>query len=327
MHVGTQDAPRDDSDLKLLTQLGVEHICASPPEPWRSWDVDVLTAFRERIESFGLSLDIVELALGSRRASENGAPHVFLEPSEDRDHEIEYICQLIRNASQAGIPAVKYNITILGHLRTSPRYGRGGAELSSFRYADLDQSLPDAEGAPAPADVVWERVDYFLERVVPVAEEYKVRMACHPQDPSIGDYMYRGVARVLGTVDGLKRFIDMHESPYHGLNFCQGTVSEALEDPGEEIYDVIRYFGERKKIFNVHFRNIKGGLFDFVEVFPDEGDVDMLRALRTYKEVGYEYMIMPDHAPKIVGPGGPRTAFAYCYGYINALLQVVGAEG
>jgi mannonate dehydratase len=132
---------------------------------------------------------------------------------------------------------------------------------------------------------------------------------------------------VLGTVDGLKRFIDMHESPYHGLNFCQGTVSEALEDPGEEIYDVIRYFGERKKIFNVHFRNIKGGLFDFVEVFPDEGDVDMLRALRTYKEVGYEYMIMPDHAPKIVGPGGPRTAFAYCYGYINALLQVVGAEG
>ena len=74
-----------------------------------------------------------------------------------------------------------------------------------------------------------------------------------------------------------------------------------LENPGEEIYDIIRYFGSRKKIFNVHFRNIKGGVLDFVEVFPDEGDIDMLKAARTYKEVGYPYMLMPDHVPGIDG--------------------------
>ena len=74
-------------------------------------------------------------------------------------------------------------------------------------------------------------------------------------------------------------------------------MSEALANPAEEIFDVIRYFGERKKIFNVHFRNIKGGLGNFVEVFPDEGDINMIRALKVYKEVGYEYMIMPDHVP------------------------------
>ena len=62
---------------------------------------------------------------------------------------------------------------------------------------------------------------------------------------------------MLGTVDGLKRFITITESPYHGLNFCQGTVSEMLNDPGQEIYEVIRYFGSRQKIFNVHFRNIR----------------------------------------------------------------------
>ena len=286
MHVGTQDPPRTTNDLTLFTQLGVNHICAGPPEPWGRWDVELLTRYREKIESYGLSLDMIELPLASRPARQNGAPHVFLEPSPERDREIEEICQLVRNASLAGIPAVKYNVEILGMLRTSPRYGRGGAELSSFKYSELDQSLPDAEGTPAPADVVWERIDYFLERVVPVAEEYRVRMACHPQDPSIGDRTYRGVARVLGTVDGLKRFVQMHESPYHGLNFCQGTVSEMLENPGEEVYDVIRYFGQRKKIFNVHFRNIRGGLLDFVEVFPDEGDVDMLRALRTYGGAG-----------------------------------------
>ena len=73
------------------------------------------------------------------------------------------------------------------------------------------------------------------------------------------------VDRVLGTIEGLKRFITIHESPYHGLNFCQGTISENLADPAREIFDVIRYFGERKKIFNVHFRNIRGARNHFVE--------------------------------------------------------------
>ena len=223
--------------------------------------------------------------------------------------------------SEAGLRALLYNITILGHLRTGPRYGRGGATVSSFNYADLDQSLPEFEGGAADAETMWERIDYFLARVVPVANEYGVQLACHPQDPGIKDYEYRGVARVMGTVDGLKKFTSMHEDPYHGLNFCQGTVSEMLERPGEEIYDVIRYFGSRKKIFNVHFRNIKGGVLDFVEVFPDEGDVDMLRAVRTYKEVDYPYMLMPDHVPGIDGDEAHQVGFAYCYGYIHAMIQ------
>ena len=131
----------------------------------------------------------------------------------------------------------------------------------------------------------------------PVANEYKIRMACHPQDPGVPPEGYQGVNRVLGTVDGLKKFITIQESPYHGLNFCQGTISEDLENPGVEIFDVIRYFGTRKKIFNVHFRNIRGHRNDFVEVYPDEGDVDFVKAIRVYKEIGYPYMLMPDHVP------------------------------
>ncbi|HTA15870.1 MAG TPA: mannonate dehydratase, partial [Solirubrobacteraceae bacterium] len=100
----------------------------------------------------------------------------------------------------------------------------------------------------------WERIDRFLAAIVPVATAAKVRLACHPHDPYTPPG-YRGVTRVLGTVEGVKRFVQMHESPYHGLNFCQGTVAEMLDDPAREIFDVIRWFGERGKIFNVHFRN------------------------------------------------------------------------
>ena len=134
---------------------------------------------------------------------------------------------------------------------------------------------------------------------------------------------YRGITNVLGTIDGLKKFVAMHESPYHGLNFCQGTVSEMLEDPGREIFDVIRYFGRRRKIFNVHFRNIQGRFLDFRETFVDDGDVDMLQALRVYKEVGYDGMLMPDHVPTIAGDAGGRQAFAYTFGYIKALIRAV----
>ena len=321
MYVGTQFRARHETDIRQLAQLGVEHVDVTPEEHWTEWTVDLLASTREQYAKYGITVESMHVPLGSRAAFHNGMPHVFLDPSDERERELDGLCAIIRMASEVGLRALLYNITILGHLRTGPRSGRGGATLSSFNYADLDQSLPEFAGGAADADTMWERIEYFLARVVPVASEYKVQLACHPQDPGIKDYEYRGVARVMGTVEGLKKLVAMHENPYHGLNFCQGTVSEMLERPGEEIYDVIRYFGSRKKLFSVHFRNIKGAVLDFVEVFPDEGDVDMLRAVRTYKEVGYPYMLVPDHVPGIDGDEARQVGFAYCYGYIHAMIQ------
>ena len=70
---------------------------------------------------------------------------------------------------------------------------------------------------------------------------------------------------------------------------------------------MIRYFGTRGKIFNVHFRNIRGGFLNFQETFPDDGDVNMIRAMRVYKEIGYDGMLMPDHVPRIDGDAGGQT--------------------
>ena len=152
-------------------------------------------------------------------------------------------------------------MSILGVVRTEPTAGRGGALYSTFSYAKAPQEPALTAAGPVPADVYWERITWFLDRVVPVAEEHKVRLACHPHDPGMPPgHGYRGVHTVLGSVEGLKRFVEIRSSPYHGLNFCQGTVSEMLADPGREIYDVIRYFGSRGKIFIVHFRNIAGPL-------------------------------------------------------------------
>jgi mannonate dehydratase len=58
-----------------------------------------------------------------------------------------------------------------------------------------------------------------------------------------------------------------------------------------------------------------------VEVFPDEGDVDFVKAIQVYKEVGYSYLLMPDHVPHVANDPGGLQSFAFCYGYIRALIQ------
>ena len=327
MKVGTQN-DSSDAALKVLAALGVNHICSTLPSRKMdaNWSAEGLQQLRERVEAHGIKLEIVPLPLSSAYITRHEYPDLMLGKSPQRDRDIDDICQMIRNAAKAGIPALKYNMSILGVVRTEPTRGRGGAPYSTFNYEKAKQDPPLTEAGPVPADVFWERIEYFLKRVMPVAEEYKMRMACHPHDPGMPKGKgYRGVERVLGSVEGLKRFVDTVPGKYHGLNFCQGTVSEMLKEPGKEIYDVIRYFGSRGKIFNVHFRNIEGGFLNFRETFPDNGDVDFVKCLRVYKDVGYDGMLMPDHVPHIEGDTGGKQAFAYCYGYIKALINAVDA--
>ena len=327
MKVGTQHGDSDEI-LRALAGFGVNHICSRLPSQKMdaAWSVDSLTRLRERVESFGITLDMVPLPLSSYEISRSENPAILL-ASAERDRQIDDICQMLRNVARAGIPSVKYNLTLIGIPRTAPTKGRGGAPYITFVYEGAKQEPPLTIAGRVDADLYWERITYFLERVVPVATEHKVRLACHPQDPGMPKGKgWRGVETVLGSVDGLKRFVSIAESPYHGLNFCQGTVSEMLEKPGEQIYDVIRWFGTRKKIFNVHFRNIQGGFLNFRESFIDDGDVDMLKAMRIYKDIGYDGMMMPDHVPHIEGDEGQAQGFAYAFGYIKALIAAVSAE-
>jgi mannonate dehydratase len=328
MKVGTQHG-HSDAILRACAAFGVNNICSGLPSAKvdEAWSVDALSRFRERVESFGISLDMVPLPMSSSEISRAELPAIYLDKSPERDRSIDQICELIRNCARAGIMQVKYNFTLIGIPRSGTAKGRGPSRYSEFVYERAKQDPPLTIAGKVDADTYWERITYFLEKVVPVAAEHKVKMGCHPQDPGVPKGTgWRGVDAVLGSPDGLKKFVSIKENPYHGLNFCQGTVSEQLEKPGEQIFDVIRYFGSRKKIFSVHFRNIEGGFLNFRETFIDNGSVDMLKAMRVYKEVGYDGMMMPDHVPQVEGVDS-NQGFAYAFGYIKALIAAVSAEG
>lgn len=323
MHLGTQRGavrlgnPEAGKALQYFKRHAVNHICGFPPPD--EWSAEKLAALRELVESHGVSLDMVDMPLGRTRMNP-----IMMGRSPERDRDIEKVQELIRNCAAAGIPSIKYYLSLLPILSTRVTVGRGGSRSRTWKLAEYKGAEEITEAGRVPAALMWERITYFLERVIPVAEEYKVRMACHPHDvPTPPDF--HGIDQVLGTPEGLKTFVSIRESPYHGLNLCLGTTAEMLRNPGVEIFDIIRYFGQRKKIFNIHFRNIRGGRNAFQEVFPDEGDMDMFQVALTLKEVGYPYMLMPDHIPS--HPDDPDTlqGFAYAYGYITGVLQAVAA--
>jgi mannonate dehydratase len=325
MHVGCQSGGTSVRNLEFKARHGVFNIDGGMPEylPGKGWSLEDSLRKREACEKYGIRLDAYHLPLTSAGIDKVSHPNIMLGKSPQRDREIEEIQQMITVAAKTGVTLLNYNTTILPVLRTGhtvdPR--RGNARYSTWVYEEaVKRNDPLTQAGIVTADDMFERIKYLIDRIVPVAEEYKVRLGNHIADPPthVG---YRGITRWTSpdVFAAMKRFAALSDSPYHGFNFCIGSIAEGLKDPRNEIHDIIRYFGPRKKIFNIHLRNIKGGWDNFQEVYSDNGDMDFFEVLKTLQEVGYPYMVMPDHVPS----HPDEQAFAHAYGYIKAMLQAI----
>lgn len=330
-YVGTQRSPTNKELLQYFKRHGVNHICGQLgrpdyPDPGH-YTVQEIKDVKDLCEEHGVTLDMIAAPfLPSSHIEREPRPWIMMGKEPERQKDIDDICKTIENCAAAGVPAIKYNMSILGVLRTPRTPGRGGSSYSTWKLSEAKEEPPVTKAGKVDDAEAWERIGYFLEKVMPVATENKIRMACHPHDPGVPPEGFQGAVRVLGTPEGLYKFAGLYDSPYHGFNLCLGTTSEMLQNPKVELHDVIRRIGGMKKLFNIHFRNIIGKRDDFYEVYPDEGDLVMPEVLRTLCEVDYEYMVMPDHMPQHPDDPKGRMAFAYGYGYIKGLIQSLKYE-
>jgi mannonate dehydratase len=302
-----------DERLEFIRQLGVKDVLLNTPRlPGQThWEFMDLLHWRTRCEDAGLRL----------AALENVPRSFYLEAMlgrPGRDEQIEHMATTIRNMGRAGIPILGYNWMPNGVWRTSRTTpGRGGVKVTSFDLA-LAEKAPLSFGREYSDDELWANYHYFIQALLPVAEEAGVKLALHPDDPPVASL--GGVARIFRNFQGFKRAMEIGDSRMHGLDFCHGSWSSM----GPGVLEAIRYFGERDKILYIHFRDVQGSVPRFQECFVEEGNSDMFEVMKTLKEVGFTGFLIPDHVPHMVDdtPWGHR-ARAYSIGYMRALLEMV----
>ena len=234
MKLGDQTAPTNETHLKYLARYGVASICGYPEiEGDRLYaTVDELKRMKDLAAKYGISVDCIAppfLASSSHRQRKASRHHAGAKPGARPRHRAVADHDQELRAGRHSLHQVQHEHS----GRAAHRAHAGPRRRACTTTGSSRKRIPKRRSRKAGvvnADAFWERITYFLDRVIPVANEYKIRMACHPQDPGVPPEGYQGVNRVLGTIDGLKKFVTIQESPYHGLNFCQGTVSEDLAE-------------------------------------------------------------------------------------------------
>ena len=330
MKIGVRSHDGAEERLRFAQQIGAEgasiwaSACPDYTERCYLTGADV-REMRERFARFGLELTGIGLGGECIKNQLLGLP--------GRDAEIENVCRTIRAIGEAYRDGAPSPVVIIDQRTTywaprgphwHPGYewlpaGRGGAHLTTFDAGRIQGELDDRPAGEVSREEVWSRIAYFYERIVPAAEEARVRLATHPDDPPMETY--RGVQQALISFEGLRRLVELVPSPYHGLLLCLGCLQEA----GEDVPAVIRYFGQRGKIFYVHFRNVVGKVPSYREVLPHEGDGDMVANLRELQRVGYQGYIVPDHHFGFAGDSEWRhCSRAWQVGYIRGLMQALG---
>lgn len=307
-------------NLEYNLRHGVRHLTVQMAKrsPGGAWDLDELRRLRDNCDRYGVVLEAIRM----------DSDYIKLPRGAERDRRLDTIADNVRKASRVGIRLITYHWTLIPIRRNRRIPGRGGSVYSAFRLEENWPDLPPTDAGRVSQEEYWERIGAFLERVIPVAAEHDVRLACHPYDPPGLPFGYQGVENwdSPSIFDAIKRYEAIVESPYNGFQLCLGTAAEGLKNPSTDVLPIVRYLGQRGKIHQIHMRNIRGGLLDFAEVFPDEGEMDFFAVMRILRNTQFAGSICPDHMPRHPDDPGGLQAFAFGYGYIQALIQAVNAE-
>lgn len=301
-----------DSHFAYLKQMGVEYLEVRLPSVDASYDN--LLAIRRKVEAAGLK--VFEIMLSDKYS----APEFTLGlPGRDRD--IALFQRFLRDLGRAGIDATTYAWYTGGVYQTGTTTTRG-CQTRDFR---LEKALkqPKAMDREYTDEEMWANYEYFLKRVLPVAEEARVRLQLHPNDPPV---THQGVARIFRSREAFRRAMEIsNHSPFSGLLFCVGCFAEMSgpEGKGEDVVAAIREFASRGHIFQVHFRNISSTMPDFFETFPDNGYLNMARIMKALAESAFNGMVVPDHVPRCAQGREDKSAEAFIFGYIRGLIQAV----
>lgn len=345
--IGTSAGQPTPENLLYLKQLGVTWVSLAPNA--QNATAEAFIQMREQWEAAGFKVYNIGSGAGPSGSLHN-MPEVTLN-LPGRDQKIEEYLNYIRYLGKAGIPYSTYahmgnGIWRSGREVTLRGYSASALDLSSpnarGNWAGKTYAEPLSHGRVFTKEEIWENYTYFIKKVVPVAEEAGVRIGIHPDDPP--QPMLAGVPRcIFSNFEGYKRAIEIANSPNIGVCLCCGSWLEGGKMTGAEPVEMIRYFGPKRKLFKIHFRNVSAPLPHFTETMIDDGYYDMSKIMKALVEVKFDGIVIPDHIPGVggnpategAGRGGagrgtpgefrPNPSLAYLLGSMQSML--IAAQG
>ncbi|MDY4976403.1 MAG: mannonate dehydratase [Clostridia bacterium] len=304
-----------------------------------AWPREKVMALKKTVEDAGLHIAAIE-SVPVHEDIKLGKP--------SRDRMIDNYCTTLRYLSEAGVKVVCYNfMPVFDWTRTDLTHPLGDGSnaliydddtIATWDIENEEVSLPgwDAsytkdqmravmeEYKSVDEETLWDNLKYFLERVIPVAEEVDVKMAIHPDDPPWNIF---GLPRIITNKANLERFCKLVDSPYNGLTLCSGSLAA---DEQNDIVDLVRYFGGMGRIHFAHMRNIKrtgGRSFEEAAHASNYGSLDMYEIMKAYHEVGFDGPVRPDHGRMIWGEQGKPGYGLYDRAlgavYLNGLIEAI----
>ena len=297
------------------------------------WPLEKLHALRARIEAAGLRFEVVE-SVPVHEDVKLGKP--------TRDRLIDNFAQNVCNCAAAGVKVICYNfMPVFDWTRTemAMKLPDGSTTLAfdaaavagidptqgialpgwdtSYRPEQLKQLL--AEYQAVDEEALWRNLEYFLRRIIPVAEAAGVRMGMHPDDPPRPIF---GLPRIVKNRDDLARLVAIVDSPANGLTLCSGSLGA---DPCNDVPSLVREFGDRGRVHFGHVRNVAvqpDGTFYESAHLSGEGSLDLAEIMKAYRDVGFDGYLRPDHGRMIWGETGKPG-----YGLYDRALGAVYLNG
>lgn len=283
------------------------------------WNGEELIRWQEDCRAADMVLEAVRM----------DSAYIIMKEGPERERYLDLIRENIRKAGKAKIELVTYHWTMIPIRRNITLPGRGHSIYDGFKLEKDYAALPPTLAAGRVSlDDYWGRIEYFLKGVLPVCREAKVRLAVHPYDPGGLPLGYQGVDNwdAVNYMAAIRKYMALVDSHYNGLCYEAGVTAESIPDPNAQL-PLLREMSEKRKIAQIHFRNIRGSQGNFVEVYEDEGDIDMLNVVRVLRDTGWQGTLLPDHNPRHADDPKKLEAFAFSYGYIEGLLRSARDEG
>lgn len=286
------------------------------------WPLDQIQAMHRQVVDAGLEVEVIE-SVNIHEDIKLGAP--------SRDEKIDAYIESMKNLSQIGIKVICYNfMPVLDWARSHLFYDLpDGSQTMLFDRAFIENTTPlelaaryaeDSGGIDLPGweperlayiedtiaryqeisqEQYWENTKYFIDRIIPWAEKYDIKMAIHPDDPPFSLF---GLPRLINSRESIQRFLALNDSPYHGLTLCTGSLGA---DPTNDVPAIVRAFADR--IHFAHIRNLKfTGNGNFYESgHPTAcGSLDMYAIVKAFHDADFQGYIRPDHGRMIWGEKG-----------------------